>query len=63
MQGSRDAIAKLSPALAEADPALLGKVEAGINSVYETMAPLRRGEGWASARNSPAIRRATPCQS
>lgn len=46
MQGSRDAIAKLSPALAEADPALLGKVEAGINSVYETMAPLRRGEGW-----------------
>ncbi|MCH9728222.1 MAG: EfeM/EfeO family lipoprotein [Actinomycetia bacterium] len=46
MQGSRDAISKLSPALAEADPALLGKVEAGINSVFDTMAPLRRGDGW-----------------
>lgn len=46
MQGSRDAIAKLSPALVEADPALLGKIDAGIESVFETMRPLRRGDGW-----------------
>ncbi|MGD9619791.1 MAG: EfeM/EfeO family lipoprotein [Mycolicibacterium sp.] len=46
MQGSRDAIGKLSPALVEADPALLGKIDAGINSVFETMRPLRRGDGW-----------------
>jgi iron uptake system component EfeO len=46
LQGSRDAIGKLSPALVEADPALLGKIEAGINSVFETLAPLRRGNGW-----------------
>lgn len=46
MQGSRDAISTLSPALVEADPALLGKIEAGIDSVFNTMRPLRRGDGW-----------------
>lgn len=46
LQGSRDAIGKLNPALVEADPALLGKIDAGINSVFETLAPLRRGDGW-----------------
>lgn len=46
VQGARDAIGKLNPALVEADPALLGKIEAGINSVFETLAPLRRGDGW-----------------
>lgn len=46
MQGSRDAIDTLKPALAQADPKLLGEIEAGINSVFETMAPLRRGDGW-----------------
>ncbi|WP_395310193.1 EfeM/EfeO family lipoprotein [Mycobacterium sp. AMU20-3851] len=46
LQGSRDAVGKLSPALVEADPALLGKIEAGINSVFETLGPLRRGDGW-----------------
>ena len=30
----------------EADPALLGKIEAGLNSVFDTMRPLRRGDGW-----------------
>ena len=30
----------------KADPALLGKIDAGINSVFETLAPLRRGDGW-----------------
>ncbi|UXA17123.1 EfeM/EfeO family lipoprotein [Mycobacterium sp. SMC-4] len=46
LQGSRDAIDTLSPALAEADPALLGEIDGGINTVFETMAPLRRGDGW-----------------
>lgn len=46
LQGSRDAISKLNPALVQADPALLGKIDAGINSVFETLAPLRRGDGW-----------------
>ncbi|RAV18000.1 EfeM/EfeO family lipoprotein [Mycolicibacterium sp. GF69] len=46
LQGARDAVNKLSPALVQADPALLGKIEAGINSVFDTLAPLRRGDGW-----------------
>lgn len=46
LQGSRDAIAKLNPALAKADPALLGTIEAGLNGLFDTMRPLRRGEGW-----------------
>ena len=46
LQGSQAAVSKLSPALVEADPALLGKIEAGLNSVFETMRPLRRGDGW-----------------
>jgi len=46
LQGARDAVSKLDPALVEADPALLGKIDAGINSVFETLAPLRRGDGW-----------------
>lgn len=46
LQGARDAVGKLNPALVEADPALLGKIDAGINSVFETLAPLRRGDGW-----------------
>ncbi|WNG80957.1 EfeM/EfeO family lipoprotein [Mycobacterium sp. ITM-2016-00316] len=46
VQGARDAVGKLSPALVEADPALLGKIDAGINSVFETLGPLRRGDGW-----------------
>jgi iron uptake system component EfeO len=46
LQGSQAAVGKLSPALVNADPALLGKVEAGLNSVFDTMRPLRRGDGW-----------------
>ena len=46
LQGSRDAVGKLTPALVEADPPLLGKIEAGINSVFETLRPLRDGDGW-----------------
>ncbi|OBG17565.1 peptidase M75 [Mycolicibacterium celeriflavum] len=46
LQGARDAVGKLNPALVQADPALLGKIDAGINPVFETLAPLRRGDGW-----------------
>nr|WP_090345570.1 EfeM/EfeO family lipoprotein [Mycolicibacterium malmesburyense]CRL78057.1 periplasmic lipoprotein involved in iron transport [Mycolicibacterium malmesburyense] len=46
LQGARDAVAKLDPALVQADPALLGKIDAGLNSVFDTMRPLRRGDGW-----------------
>ena len=46
LQGSRDAIEKLSPALNEADPALLGNITNSFNQVFDTMRPLRRGDGW-----------------
>ncbi|MGE2833853.1 EfeM/EfeO family lipoprotein [Mycobacterium sp. SMC-4] len=46
MQGARDAVGTLQPALAQADPALLGKIDSGINAVFATMEPLRRGDGW-----------------
>jgi iron uptake system component EfeO len=46
LQGSQAAIDKLTPALEEADPALLGKIDGGISQVYDTLAPLRRGNGW-----------------
>ena len=48
LQGSRDAIGKLNPALVKADPALLGKIEAGLNGLFDTMRPLRQGDGWVS---------------
>ena len=46
LQGSQAAIDKLKPALEQADPALLGKINDGISQVFGTMAPLRRGDGW-----------------
>ena len=46
VQGARDAVEFLDPALVEADPALLGEIDAGINSVFATLEPLRRGDGW-----------------
>lgn len=46
VQGAQVAIDKLTPALNEADPALLGKIDAGLTSVFDTMRPLRQGDGW-----------------
>jgi iron uptake system component EfeO len=46
LQGSQVAVDKLEPALAQADPALLGKIEAGFTEIFDTMRPLRRGDGW-----------------
>jgi iron uptake system component EfeO len=46
LQGSQVAVDKLSAALKEADPALLGKISAGFSEIFDTMRPLRRGDGW-----------------
>ena len=46
LQGSQVAIGKLEPALVQADPALLGKIEAGFTEIFDTMRPLRRDDGW-----------------
>ena len=46
LQGSQAAVDKLEPALAETDPALLGKIDAGFTEIFDTMRPLRQGDGW-----------------
>ena len=46
LQGSQAAIDKLKPALEEADPALLGKIDGGFSEIFDTMRPLRQGDGW-----------------
>ena len=46
LQGSQVAVEKLTPALQQADPALLGQIDGGISQIYDTLAPLRRGDGW-----------------
>lgn len=46
LQGSQAAVDKLSQALSQTDPALLGKIDAGFDQIFETMRPLRRGDGW-----------------
>lgn len=46
VEGSRAAIRTLTPALEKADPELLKQINAGFDSVEQTLAPLRRGNGW-----------------
>jgi iron uptake system component EfeO len=46
LQGSQAAVDKLKPALQEADPALVEKIQKGFSDIYATLAPLRRGDGW-----------------
>ncbi len=46
LQGSQVAIDKLSGPLAAKDAALLGKITAGISAVFDTLRPLRQGDGW-----------------
>ncbi len=48
LQGSQAAIDKLTPALEKADAALLGKIDGGISQIFDTMRPLRQGEGWVN---------------
>jgi iron uptake system component EfeO len=46
LQGSQSAIERLTPALQEADPALLEKITKGFADLNATLQPLRRGDGW-----------------
>ena len=46
LEGSEAAIERLTPALQEADPALLAEIETGFADLQETLAPLRDGDGW-----------------
>jgi iron uptake system component EfeO len=46
LEGSQAAIEDLTPALQQADPALLAQINAGFTEVNATLEPLRRGDGW-----------------
>jgi iron uptake system component EfeO len=46
LQGSQAAVDKLTPALQEADAALLGNIDGGITEIFATLQPLRQGDGW-----------------
>ena len=46
LEGSQAAIEDLTPALEQADPALLEQINAGFAEVNSTLEPLRRGDGW-----------------
>jgi iron uptake system component EfeO len=46
LEGSQAAIERLAPALREADPALLAKIETGFADLQTTLATLRDGDGW-----------------
>lgn len=46
LQGSQAAVEKLTPALQEANPELLGKINTGFKDLNATLQPLRRGDGW-----------------
>ncbi len=48
LQGSQVAIDKLSGPLKDADAALLGKISAGFSQLFDTMRPLRQGDGWVN---------------
>ena len=48
LQGSQVAIDKLSGALKTADAALLGEITAGFSQIFDTMRPLRQGDGWVA---------------
>lgn len=46
LQGSQAAVERLTPALEKADPALLGKIDAGFTEIFASLEPLRRGDGF-----------------
>jgi iron uptake system component EfeO len=48
LQGSQVAVDKLSGPLKDADAELLGKISAGFSQIFDTMRPLRQGDGWAN---------------
>lgn len=46
LEGSKAAIAALTPALQAKDPALLARIQQGFADLDATLAPLRAGDGW-----------------
>ena len=48
LQGSQVAVDKLSGPLKDADAALLGDISAGFTQLFDTMRPLRQGDGWVN---------------
>lgn len=48
LQGSQVAVDKLSGPLKDADAALLGDITAGFSQLFDTMRPLRQGDGWVN---------------
>jgi iron uptake system component EfeO len=48
LQGSQVAIDKLSGPLKDANAELLGKISAGFSQIFDTMRPLRQGDGWVN---------------
>jgi iron uptake system component EfeO len=46
LQGSQVAVDQLSQPLNQADPKLLSAITAGFSQVFDTMRPLRQGDGW-----------------
>ena len=48
LQGSQVAVDKLSGPLKDADAELLGKISAGFSQIFDTMRPLRQGDGWVN---------------
>ena len=46
LEGARAVIELLAPALREADPALLDRIDAGFDELDGTLAGLRDGDGW-----------------
>ncbi len=46
LQGSKDAIRVLTPALQQANPELLRKINAGFAELDSSLAPLKEGNGW-----------------
>lgn len=47
LEGSRKVIDLLTPALREADPGLLERINDGFAELDQTLSPLRDGDGWA----------------
>jgi iron uptake system component EfeO len=46
VEGAREVIRTLTPALRQADPALLGRIEEGFADLESTLSRFRRGDGW-----------------
>jgi len=46
VNGAKQVMVVLTPALAKADPELLARIQDGFAGIYATLAPLRKGDGW-----------------